>query len=204
MAESNHQESLQWRIASLEKQLREKDNSFKKENALLSQKIELLNIQLKDSQEREENTRRMHSTMLSAFKDNKQESSKFGDPNIDKLIKEYENKVKYLTERNRKLEESIKEIKSVYESNQSDMKNSPINNCWIEHDAVINNLKEEIDKIKKENIELSELSRNHRNCWPEGKITEINNCCEKQIKDMEIKFKELKGKLPKISLKIGF
>ena len=61
---------------SLEKQLRDKDNSFKKERALLSQKIELLELQLKDSIEREESTKRLHDTMLNAFKQDTQEGKK--------------------------------------------------------------------------------------------------------------------------------
>ena len=39
-----------------------------KEEALLSQKVEILELQLKDSQEREENLRRMHDTMLGVFR----------------------------------------------------------------------------------------------------------------------------------------
>lgn len=52
---------------SAEKQLREQETANKKEKALLTQKIELLELQLKDSQEREEQAKRMHNTILSAF-----------------------------------------------------------------------------------------------------------------------------------------
>ena len=63
---------------TIEKQLRENDVSHKKEKALLSQKIEFLSLQLKDSQEREENARKIHDTMISAFKQDNSESAQLG------------------------------------------------------------------------------------------------------------------------------
>ena len=65
-------------VESMEKQIRDHDNVYKKEKAMLTQKIELLSIQLKDSQEREESTRRLHDTMLSALKQDTNENLQLG------------------------------------------------------------------------------------------------------------------------------
>ena len=107
MADNLQGEELKLQLTSLEKTLRENENKYKKETALLKQKIELLKIELKDSQERELSTRRLHDTMFNAFKNDPKNSSQFGDPNIDKLIKEYDSKLKYLAERNEKLEQAL-------------------------------------------------------------------------------------------------
>lgn len=63
---------------NVEKQLRDNDALYKKEKAILSQKIEFLNLQLKDSQEREENTRKLHETMLSALNQDNSNSAHLG------------------------------------------------------------------------------------------------------------------------------
>jgi hypothetical protein len=91
----------------LERQLREQDIRSKKEGALLTQKIDLLKIELKDSQDREKSTRRLHDTMISAFKQDSKDVSQYGDGNLDKLINEYKNKVDYLASRNQQLEDSL-------------------------------------------------------------------------------------------------
>ena len=68
----------------VQRQLQQDITEFKKQNAILSQKIELLQIQLKDSQDREETTKRLHETMLSAFDENK---SDIKIPNADEIHK---------------------------------------------------------------------------------------------------------------------
>lgn len=75
---------------TIEKQLRDNDVSHKKEKALLSQKIEFLSLQLKDSQEREENARKIHDTMISAFKQDNSESAQLGIK-FNKLILKFTN-----------------------------------------------------------------------------------------------------------------
>ena len=52
----------------MKKDIRQKEAQFVKEKAILEQKVELLEIQLKDVHEREENFRKMHETMISVFK----------------------------------------------------------------------------------------------------------------------------------------
>ena len=52
----------------MKKEIRQKEAQFVKEKAILEQKVELLEIQLKDVHDREENFRKMHETMISVFK----------------------------------------------------------------------------------------------------------------------------------------
>ena len=54
--------------AQMKKEIRQKEAQFVKEKAILEQKVELLEIQLKDVHDREENFRKMHETMISVFK----------------------------------------------------------------------------------------------------------------------------------------
>ena len=54
--------------SQMKKDIRQKEAQFVKEKAILEQKVELLEIQLKDVHEREENFRKMHDTMISVFK----------------------------------------------------------------------------------------------------------------------------------------
>ena len=48
--------------------MRQKESDFAKERAILKQKVELLELQLKDSTEREESQRKMHETMINCLK----------------------------------------------------------------------------------------------------------------------------------------
>jgi hypothetical protein len=131
----------------LEKQLREHDIRSKKESALLTQKIDLLKIELKDSHDREKSTQRLHDTMLSAFKDNSKDVSQYGDGNIDKLINEYKNKVDYLASRNQQLEDSLSNANRNQRQNSED---------WSEHVNIIEELTLTIQKIENENENLKE------------------------------------------------
>jgi hypothetical protein len=54
----------------LEKQLEKSDAKYEKERKYLLQKIELMDMKLKEAQEREQNVERLHNTMLKAFKGN--------------------------------------------------------------------------------------------------------------------------------------
>lgn len=48
--------------------MRQKDADFKKENALLLQQVELVRIQLQESQERELNFKKMNESVMNALK----------------------------------------------------------------------------------------------------------------------------------------
>jgi hypothetical protein len=76
--------------------MQQQEIDYKKEIAILSQKIELLSIQLKDSKEREESTKRLHDTMLSVF--NRHSSTDFTEnsEDIHNLILEYGNTLFYM------------------------------------------------------------------------------------------------------------
>jgi hypothetical protein len=47
--------------------MRRKETEFEKAKAILQQKVELLELQLKESQEREDNTKKMHETLMNAL-----------------------------------------------------------------------------------------------------------------------------------------
>lgn len=50
--------------------MRRKEIEFEKSRAILQQKVELLEMQLNESEEREENIKKMHETMMAALQDN--------------------------------------------------------------------------------------------------------------------------------------
>ena len=54
----------------IEKQLEKLEVKYEKERKYLLQKIELMDMKLKEAQEREQNIERLHNTMLKAFKGN--------------------------------------------------------------------------------------------------------------------------------------
>lgn len=176
-------------ILSLEKQMRERDNSYKKENALLQQKIELLNIQLKDSHEREQSTKRLHDTMISAFKNEDKEESQFGDPHIDKLVKQYDNKVKYLTERNEKLEKMLRD--------QISKEPSDLPNHSNEED--LKTLEDQIERLQIENKQLRKLLKNQDWDWAK-RVQEAEEYYKNKVAQLEFQFKQQQGKF---SLHIG-
>lgn len=138
-------------LLTLEKQLRDKDIAFKKEKALLAQKIELLNIQLKDAQEREESTRRLHDTMFSAFKQDPKDGQLIDRHNFDNLLKEYESKIVSLTERNFILESGLNQPTQNPSSN-----NNPIGDADTCKDVAIERLSNALEQLKMENKELRE------------------------------------------------
>lgn len=134
---------------TLEKQLRDRDIAFKKEKALLAQKIELLNIQLKDSQEREESNRRLHDTMFSAFKQDSKNGSQSDYENFDNLLREYEQKIARLTERNLALESGLSKHNQVSSFNNT---KSVENN----KEFMIEKLTNTLDQLKSENQKLKD------------------------------------------------
>ena len=48
--------------------MRAKESEYRKDNALLHQQVELLMIQLKESQERESNFKKMNESIMNALK----------------------------------------------------------------------------------------------------------------------------------------
>lgn len=89
---------------------RDSDIEFRKEKALLQQKIQLLNMQLQDSQEREENTKRMHATMLNAFKNDDDQLNSRDDENVHQIITDYEQKIGDLTNTNSNLIDKLSQL----------------------------------------------------------------------------------------------
>lgn len=152
MSETAPQPSPRSQLSSLQNHLREAENKYKKEIALLQQKIELLNIELKDSCEREQNTKRLHDTMLNAFRNEGSGESKFGDPNVDKLVQQYEHKVKYLTERNEKLEQITQTLTKA--------ENGSCEKCK----KIINDLKEKLQVSIEQNEELERYLQKGSKC----------------------------------------
>ncbi|CDW83552.1 UNKNOWN [Stylonychia lemnae] len=66
-------------IFDLKKDMRRKDTEHEKQKAILQQKVELLELQLKESQEREYNIKKMHETLMNALQ-NDNSSSGFKTP----------------------------------------------------------------------------------------------------------------------------
>jgi len=60
-------------VHDLRKEMRQKECDFEKQKAILQQKVELLELQLRESQEREENAKKMHETMMSALRSGEDE-----------------------------------------------------------------------------------------------------------------------------------
>lgn len=56
---------------------KQKENLFKKDNALKEQRIELLEIEIKESKEREYNLRKMNDNLASALSDLSQDPKKY-------------------------------------------------------------------------------------------------------------------------------
>lgn len=61
-------------IETLTKEKRKVEAEFMKQAAVLSQKIELMHMQLKDAEERETSFKKMHDTMMEALKQDGAES----------------------------------------------------------------------------------------------------------------------------------
>lgn len=166
-------------VKELSKQMREQDIKFKKEKALLTQKIELLKIELKDSQDREQSTRRLHDTMLSAFKQDPKDNSQFGDGNVDKLINEYQNKVSYLSSRNQQLEESLSNANRNQRQNNEDCS---------EHADIIDKLSLTIEELKKENAMLNEQLEHSLNSGSGNEIKKLSLNHQSQIQNLEKRY----------------
>lgn len=166
-------------IKELSKQMREQDIKFKKEKALLTQKIELLKIELKDSQDREQSTRRLHDTMLSAFKQDTKDGSQFGDGNVDKLINEYQNKVSYLSSRNQQLEDFLSNANRNQRQNNEDCN---------EHANIIDKLSLTIEELKNENKALKEQLENSLSLGAENEIKKLSLNHQSQIKNLEKRY----------------
>ena len=55
--------------------MRRKETDFEKEKAILKQKAELLELQLKEANDREENIKKMHETLMFALQNDQSNSS---------------------------------------------------------------------------------------------------------------------------------
>jgi len=55
-------------MQTMKKEMRQKEAELKKENAILHQQVELLKIQLQESQEREINLKKMNENVMNALK----------------------------------------------------------------------------------------------------------------------------------------
>lgn len=64
-------------IDALTKDKRKIEAEFMKQTAILTQKLELMNLQLKDAEERESNFKKMHDTMILALKNDVPEKNQF-------------------------------------------------------------------------------------------------------------------------------
>lgn len=66
-------------VLSIKKKMRHNESEFNKERAVMKQKIDLLQTQVKELIERESNQKKMYETMLGALKDQKDEPKKTQD-----------------------------------------------------------------------------------------------------------------------------
>jgi hypothetical protein len=66
--------------------LKKQKSEFEKEKALLLQKIELMEMQLEEANIRENNLKRMHSSMLSAFSSTNDNESPIKSKSAEEIV----------------------------------------------------------------------------------------------------------------------
>jgi hypothetical protein len=139
----------------------------------LKQKIELLNIQLKDSQDRELTTKKLHDTMLNAFKNNSQQEENMGESKMKMLVEEYEQKIADLVDTNLLLKKNLADFSQNFQLN-----NTPIKSVQDEENSKI--LQKQIEELKLENQRLR--SQTFRNSESEEDLRTVKYNTDRQDK----------------------
>ena len=97
-----------------------------KRNKYLMQKLELMDMKLKEAQEREESIERLHNTMLKALKDDDLTAKKadfvkeyeylseMHRKEMDQVVENYKTKIQSLEEKNRSLQDKIAMISKLW------------------------------------------------------------------------------------------
>ena len=150
--------SLKPSYEELEKQLDRQQAKFEKEKGYLLQKIELMDMKLKEAQEREQNIERLHNTMLKAFKNDDatekkasfvQEYEVLSDlhrKEMSEAVKSYEVQVSHLKEKNNELSEKCSGLTSSCNSMQKEIKRLLTENTQLEKKILILEKDQEVEQ----------------------------------------------------------
>jgi len=184
-------------IFNLKKQLRNQESEWKKNKAVLEQRIEILELQNRELKEREEGLKKMNNSIFSALKDLDKEN----DPTYGKLVKEHENSkleiakefseykirnqeiIRNLEKENRELKDKVSDIDIKY--NQTAI-------YYEKNDAALHQKLQSLEEEKKNSSVMLRFYEDERRSFKEkeqtqhelqAKVAELRHVIDKQTND---------------------
>jgi len=182
---NNHEDE----IFTIRKQMRSQEAEFKKNKAVLEQRIEILELQNRELKEREESLKKMNNSIVGAFQDLNKEN----DPSSSKMIRELEaakqtitkeyseykirtqEMLRSLDKENKEVKEKLHEIESKY--NQSTL-------FYEKNDGA---LQEKIQNLENERVHMNQILKFNEEELKSFKEKELNQN-ELQAKITELRF----------------
>ncbi|CAI2383963.1 unnamed protein product [Moneuplotes crassus] len=156
--ENSHRSAQNTRVCDLEKELNRVMLKFDQERKYFLQKIELMDMKLKEAQEREQSIEKLHNTMMKALKeDNASEKENqfvkqfefLSDQHKRELAdaeKTYEFQLGHLNQKNNELQEKCTNLTESCSSMQKEIKRIITENTELEKQILILKKDQEIEK----------------------------------------------------------
>lgn len=160
--------------AELEAQLSRLESKYSKENTYLTQKIELMEMKLKEAKEREESIEKLHNTMLNAFKNNSNDKqvnfvqeyeylTEVHRSDMAQVVKSYDMQISHLKEKNSELLEKNSGLTESCDSMQKEIKRLLTENTQLEKKILLLEKDQEIEgRLKIERVVMeANLDKEH-------------------------------------------
>ena len=161
-------------IEQITREKRQIEAEYRKETAVLKQKVELMKLELKEAAEREEDFRRMHETMMGALNSETPEKDQF-KKELDfasSLHEREKNDMKKTYEEHKKIyDKQILEMREQITTQESTIKDLEFKKREVEIQAEANEanfrkekgeMMEELNRLAEEREEIEDLARHNQ------------------------------------------
>lgn len=163
-------------VLDMQKQIRAKEALFKKDKAVLEQKVQILELQILESKEREDSIKKMYETMMSALNNTNEGNTipkelifaaELHKKEVEELNKKHKESLleqeKQINELKKKLDEkeaNYREMETVIQTQQNEVveRRAETESVKKECEAKINDIREDMKK-EKEKLELETQNR---------------------------------------------
>jgi len=188
---------LETEVKTLRKQIRSQESEWKKNKAVLEQRIEILELQNRELKEREENLKKMNNSIFSALKDFNKEN----DPAYTKVIKDLEEAKQQISLEYADYKARTQEIIKAFEKETKELKEKVVeldakcNNVTLHYeknDATLQQKLQNLENEKKNLTVIAKLYEDERKQYRgkeieqtdfQSKINELRDLLDKQGDD---------------------
>jgi len=176
-------------VFSLRKQLRMQEAEWKKNKAVLEQRIEILELQNRDLKEKEESLKKMNNSIVGAFKDFNKEN----DPTSSKVIRELEVTKQQISKDYSDYKIRTTEILKTFEKENKDLKErltdieARYNQTTLHYEKNDSSLQQRVHTLENEKGNLNNVLKLYEDELKQHKERELNQN-ELQAKISELRY----------------